>query len=105
MRTPDAAGIARARIPATGVPTGYWPFAPDLAVEVTSPPDRFASVQTKIAEYFSAGTRLVWVVEPATRTVSVYRSPHNVQTLGEDDELSGEGVLPGFRWAVRRLFG
>ncbi len=102
---PDAAFIAKVRIPDTGVPTGYWPFAPDLAVEVLSPSDRFAAVQTKIAEYVSAGTRLVWVVELAARTVYVYRSPHDVQALGEDAELTGEDVLPGFRCAVRRLFG
>ncbi len=105
VRAPDAAFIAKARIPETGIPKTYWPFAPDLAVEVTSPSDRFSAVQTKIAEYFSAGTRLAWVVEPATRTVYVYRSAHDVRVLGEEDELSGEDVLPGFRYAVRRLFG
>ncbi len=105
VRAPDAAFIAKARIPESGIPKAYWPFAPDLAVEVTSPSDRFSAVQTKIAEYFSAGTRLVWVIEPATRTVYVYRSVHDVQALGEDDELSGEDVLPGFRGAVGRLFG
>ena len=104
VRAPDAAFIAKARIPETGIPTAYWPFAPDLAVEITSPSDRFTAVQTKISEYFSAGTRLVWVVEPATRTVYVYRSPRDVQALGEDAELTGEDVLPGFRCAVRRLF-
>ncbi len=105
VRAPDAAFIAKAHIPETGIPKTYWPFAPDLAVEVTSPSDRFSAVQTKITEYFSAGTRLVWVIEPATRTVYVYRSPHDVQALGEDDELSGADVLPGFRYAVKRLFG
>ena len=105
VRAPDAAFIAKARIPETGIPKTYWPFAPDLAVEVTSPSDRFSAVQTKIAEYFSAGTRLAWVIEPATRTVYTYRSAHDVQALGEDDELSGEDVLPGFRYAVGRLFG
>ncbi len=105
VRAPDAAFVVKARIPETGIPKTYWPFAPDLAVEVTSPSDRFSAVQTKIAEYFSAGTRLVWVIEPATRTVYAYRSPHDVQALGEDDELSGGDVLPDFRGAVRRLFG
>ena len=62
-------------------------------------------MQTKIAEYFSAGTRLAWVIEPATRTVYVYRASRDVQAMGEDDELSGEGVLPGFRYALKRLFG
>ncbi len=105
VRAPDAAFIAKARIPETGIPQTYWPFAPDLAVEVTSPSDRFGAVQTKIAEYFSAGTCLVWIVEPTTRTVYVYRSPRDVQALGEEDELGGEDVMPGFRCAVRRLFG
>ena len=105
VRAPDAAFIAKARIPESGIPKTYWPFAPDLAVEVTSPSDRFSAVQAKIAEYFSAGTRLAWVIEPATRTVYVYRSAHDVQALGEDDELSGADVLPGFRYAVGRLFG
>ena len=104
VRAPDAAFIAKARIPETGIPKTYWPFAPDLAVEVTSPSDRFSAVQTKIVKYFSAGTRLVWVVEPATRTVYVYRSSHDVQALGEADELSGADVLPGLRYAVKRLF-
>ena len=105
VRAPDAAFIDKARIPETGIPKTYWPFAPDLAVEVLSPSDRFSAVQTKIAEYFSAGTRLAWVIEPATRTVYVYRSPRDVQALGEDAELSGEDVLPGFRYSVKRLFG
>ena len=104
VRAPDAAFVSRERIPKTGIPKSYWPFAPDLAVEVPSPSDRFADIQIKIAEYFSAGTRLVWVVEPATRTVHVYRSPRDVQVVGDDGELSGEGVLPSFRCAVRRLF-
>ncbi|MCE2539222.1 MAG: Uma2 family endonuclease [Acidobacteria bacterium] len=58
----------------------------------------------KIAEYFAAGTRLVWIVEPATRRVHVYRSLHGVQVLEEDGELTGGDVLPGFRCAVKRLF-
>ena len=104
VRAPDASFIAKDRIPATGVPKTYWPFAPDLAVEVVSPSDRFDEVQTKVADYLAAGTRLVWVVHPTTRTVFVYRSAHNVQALGEQDELNGEDVLTGFRCPVRRVF-
>lgn len=104
VRAPDVSFVARARIPATGVPTGYWPCAPDLAVEVVSPSDRLSDVQTKLADYFSAGTRLVWVVEPETRTVYAYRSLHDVQAIGGDGELDGGDVLPGFRCAVSRLF-
>ena len=104
VRAPDAAFIAKARIPEAGIPTAYWPFAPDLAVEVVSPSDRLSDVRTRIAESFAAGTRLVWVVEPTTRTVHVHRSADAMQTLGGDDVLSGEDVIPSFRCAVRRLF-
>ena len=92
VRASDAASIAKARIPETGIPKTYWPFDPDLAVEVTSSSDRFSAVQTKIVKYCSAGIRLAWVIEPATRTVYVHRSARDVQALGEDDALSGEDV-------------
>ena len=104
VRAPDVSFVARSRIPEAGIPAAYWPCAPDLAVEVVSPSDRLADVHGKIAEYFAAGTRLVWLVEPAARVVYVYRSQHDVQVLGDDGELIGGDVLPGFRCAVRRLF-
>ncbi len=104
VRAPDAAFVSTRRIPLTGVPTTYWPFAPDLAVVVVSPSDRLADLHVKIAEYFAAGARAVWVAEPATRTVRAYRSPSEVQVFGVDDELTGGDVLPGFRCKVRRLF-
>ena len=104
VRTPGVCFVAKARIPAKGIPTTYRPFAPDLAVEVISPSDRLVDVHVKITEYFAAGARLVWVVEPETRTVHVYRSRRDVQVIGIGDELDGDEVLPSFRCAVRRLF-
>ena len=94
----------RSELVAGEIPTFYWPSAPHLAVEVLSPWDRPAEVRRKVAEYFAAGTRPVWIVDPAAHTVHVHRSPHDVQVLGYDDELSGDDVLPGFRCAVKRLF-
>jgi Uma2 family endonuclease len=104
VRAPDAAFVAKERIPAEGIPRTYWPFAPDLAVEVVSPNDRFDEVQDKVAAYFTAGTRLVWVVLPKTQTVLAYRSLHDVRSLGVNDELSGEDVIPGFTCCVADLF-
>ena len=95
VRAPDAAFVAAARIPVTGVPRTYWPCAPDLAVEVMSPSDRLADMHAKVAEYFASGARLVWIVEPATRTVYVHRPPHDVRALGNEDDLDGGDVLPG----------
>lgn len=104
VRAPDAAVVAAAHIPATGIPAAYWPCAPDLAVEVVSPRDRPAEIQAKLEEYFDAGTRLVWLVEPEQRTVRVCRSPHDVRVLEANDVVDGGDVLPGFRCSVRRLF-
>ena len=104
VRAPDASFVAKERIPSEGIPRSYWPFAPDLAVEVISPNDRFDDVLEKVAEYFAAGTRLIWVVHPKTQTVLVYRSLHHVRSLGSDDELSGKDVIPGFICHVTELF-
>ena len=104
VRAPDVAFVAADRVPNTGIPTFYWPSAPDLAVEVLSPRDRAVAVQRKVEEYFAAGTRLVWIVAPAARAVQVHQSPHDVHLLRDGDELSGDDVLPGFRCQVKRLF-
>ena len=104
VRAPNAAFVVTSRIPAAGIPDSFWPCAPDLAVEVISPWDRAAEIRTKLSEYFSAGTRLVWLVEPETRTVHVYRSAHDVRVIGTGDDLDGGDVLPGFRCPARRLF-
>jgi Uma2 family endonuclease len=105
VRAPDVSFIARERLPTQGVPEGYWPFAPDLAAEVISPSDRFDDVLTKVQEYLRAGTRLVWVFHPRTKTVMVYRANGEVQLLQGQAELCGEDVLSGFHCRVGELFG
>lgn len=102
VRAPDVGVVIAARIPATGVPPGYWPGAPDLAVEVVSPSDRLADVLEKVEEYLAHGTRLVWVIDPEARKAIVFRPGQPPETVGSKGVLSGEGVLPGF---VLRLSG
>jgi Uma2 family endonuclease len=104
VRGPDAAFVAENKIPPTGEPESFWSLAPDLAVEVLSPRDRTGDLREKIAEYFEAGTRRVWVIDPHTRTVAVHRSPSEVRVLTASDVLAGEDVLPGLACPVRRLF-
>ena len=79
--------------------------APDLAVEVVSPNDTAAAVDGKVKEYFDAGTRLVWVVYPGTRSVTVHRSPSDATTLKEGDTLDGEPIFKDFHVPVSELFG
>ena len=78
--------------------------APDVVVEVVSPTDRFSSVRRKVQEWLDAGAQVVWLANPESAEVSVYRRGHSVRTLGIDDTLDGEDVLPGFSVAVSDLF-
>ncbi len=104
VRAADVSFISKTRIPKKGQPTGYWELAPDLAVEVISPSDPASEVQSKVVEYLSAGTRLVWVIDPESRTVTMYRSLANARVLTIKDVLDGADVLPGFSVAVSELF-
>ncbi len=105
VRAPDLAFVSHAKVPATGIPSsGYWPGAPDLAVEVVSPGEALDEVEAKVEDWINAGTRLVWVVNPRRRTVTVYRTTKSSTILTEQDELDGQDVIPGFRCPVRQLF-
>lgn len=103
VRCPDVAFLAAARIPAA-VDRGYFDGAPDLVVEVTSPGDGYADVHEKALLWLERGTRLVWVVEPVARVVTVYRPERMLQVLLGDDQLTGDDVLPDFVVPVRELF-
>lgn len=95
VRGPDVAFIRRDRIP-DPEPTGFAHFAPDLVVEVISPGDRAGEVLAKVADWLSAGTRLVWVVDPERRLARVYRLDGSEPIVTADGTLDGEDVLPGF---------
>ncbi len=104
VRAPDIAFIHKQRLPGGKPPQGYFPGAPDLAVEVVSPNDSAAYVQDKVQEWLRHGTKLVWVVEPKTQTVTIYRADGSATVLQSDDTLTGEDVLPGFRYDLKSLF-
>ena len=103
VRAPDVAFVSAARLPRERV-RGYFPGAPDLAVEVVSPGDTVQEVDDKVAEWLEAGARLVWVVRPSRKTVEVHRADGTVSLLGARDELSGESEVPGFSLPVARVF-
>ena len=79
-------------------------LAPDLAVEVVSPSDVAQDVRRKVIDYLQAGTRLVWVVYPDTRTVDVYRPGQDVRVVEAQSALHGEDLLPDFELPLRELF-
>lgn len=103
VRAPDVAFLTASRVPP--VSDKAVPIAPDLAVEVISPSDIWYKVNDKIGEYQRAGVRLIWIIFPLGSFVQVYRlgSPYP-STFKPDDELDGEGVIPGFKIMVSALF-
>lgn len=95
VRAPDVAFVSRARLP-DPAPLGYPALAPDLVVEVLSPDDRSGETLTKVGEWLTAGSQLVWVVDPAHRLARVYRADGSETVVAEADALEGEDVVPGF---------
>ena len=105
VRVPDVSFLARGKL--TRYQRGGQRIpsvAADLAVEVISKRNTKAEIVRKMDEYFAAGTRLVWVVDPKTRTVRVHTAPREPVMLRIGDVLDGGDVLPGLRVPVRAVF-
>ena len=99
---PDVAFVSLAQMPDDL--SKIFPNPPDLAVEVVSPSDAFRSGVRKALDYLEAGTKMVWIVEPTSQTVRVYRSETPIRVLGINDTLTGEDVVEGFSCQVAQLF-
>ena len=104
VRAPDVAFVRREHLP-DPEPTGFPDLAPDLVVEVVSTGDRAGEILAKVADWLSAGTRLVWVVDPERRLARVYRADGTEQIAEETDRLLGEDVLPGFSYLLASILG
>ena len=104
VRAPDAMFVSKGRLSEISETDSFLPIAPDLAVEVISPSDTWIEVEAKLDEYFRAGVKLIWVLEPKTKKAYVYRSPAEVRILGESETLDGEDIVPGFEISVSELF-
>ena len=104
IRVADVAFVRQERVDAVGDTDGYWPGAPDLAVEVVSPNDLYTEVEEKVIDWLDAGTRMVVIVNPRKRSVTVYRSRSEIALLAEDAMLDGADVVTGWHIAVSALF-
>jgi len=103
VRAPDFAYVSRERAPERW--SRYFArFVPDLVAEVVSPTDTYGEVAQEVQDWLDFGVRMVWVVDPATRTVAVHRGGGTFRIYGEEDTLSGEDVLPGFVCKVSEIF-
>ncbi len=101
VRGPDVSYWSKERLPE--VPVGYIEIPPDMLVEVLSPSNTSKQIRAKLAEYFARGVRLVWVIAPEDRTLTIYRTPDEGRVLHETALVTGEDVLPDFTCRVSDL--
>jgi Uma2 family endonuclease len=101
---PDVSFVAKRNIPNEEPKDGFWPAAPDLAVEVLSPGDRTGEVDAKIDAWLDAGCVAVWIVNPKQKTVTIYLSRTNVQVKVAGDVLQCDSVVPSFACSIDELF-
>ena len=105
VRIPDVSFISWDNIPGEEMPKdAIASLAPDLAVEVLSKKNTLAEIDRKLRDYFLAGTKLAWVIDPKTRTAKVHTTAARFRELGPDGVLDGGRVLPGFKLALTDLF-
>lgn len=104
VRVPDASFVRAERLPPDGVRPGLFKFAPDLAIEVLSPSTRASELEEKLHDYTVAGTSLIWIVDPARRTIMTIASDAPVRWLSEGDTLDAGAVIPGFGCPVAEVF-
>jgi len=101
-RKPDVAFVSQERLPENRRQAS--PIPPDLAIEVVSPSDKAYDIQEKVSEYLDAGTKLVWVINPVLKTVTVSRSQDDIKILTRNQTLTGEDVVEGFSCSVEEIF-
>jgi Uma2 family endonuclease len=101
VRGPDISYWSKERL--SEVPVGYIEVPPDLLVEVLSPSNTSRQIRDKLQEYFAKGVRLVWVIAPEDRTLTIYRTPDEGRLLHETATVTSEEVLPGFSCRVSDL--
>jgi Uma2 family endonuclease len=104
VRSHDVAFVSAARLPSDGIGSGWIAVAPDLIAEILSPSESAPELEAKLRDYQTAGTRLIWIVDPAQRVVAVRDGERPDSLLTESDILDGGSVLPGFAIRVSRLF-
>ena len=84
--------------------SGLFHGAPDLEVEVLSPSDSITRTERKINHYLEYGSHLVWMVDPKSKTVRVYRPDGSMELLRGDRFVTGNSVLPGFKVSLAKIF-
>ncbi len=105
VRAPDVSFLRWERFPEGEFPKeAVWRLAPDLAVEILSEGNAEAEMERKVREYFKAGSRRVWVIDPPSRAAKVYTSPRRFTVVDKGGLLDAGDLLPGFEISLKDWF-
>jgi Uma2 family endonuclease len=104
VRIPDVAFVSWKRYSQRRGSRKMPQLVPDLAVEVLSEDNTPKEMSRKLDDYFDAGVRLVWFVDPRKRSVKVFTGKKSSKELRESETLTGGRVLPGFSVPLAELF-
>lgn len=101
---PDLAGVRVDRLPADFPRRTFFDIAPDFVIEILSPSERLGQINDKVNAYLDAGVQMIWLMNPAHRSVTVHSPGQHTRILEGDDVLDGGEVLPEFRLPLTELF-
>jgi Uma2 family endonuclease len=105
IRIPAVAFISWARLPGGKLPDeAIASWVPELAVEVLSVSNTLREMALKVEEYFRAGVKLVWLIDPKIQTAEEYTSPTTPRHIAKTQALDGYDELPGFSLSLKQLF-
>jgi len=101
---PDAAFVVAAKLPVRESREGYLETIPDLVGEVRSKNDTVAELDRKVADYLTAGVRVVWVADPESKTIAAHRAGSQSRIYRESDTLTIDDVIPGLKLNVADIY-
>ena len=99
----DAAFVATASLPIVVSREGYLETIPDLVVEIRSRNDTLPELMAKAQDYLTAGVKIVWLVDPLSRSVLVYVGQSEPTRVEENEVLNAGEIIPGFQYKVNDL--
>jgi Uma2 family endonuclease len=82
----------------------FVPFCPEFVIELRSPSDSIAELETKMTEWIANGAQLAWLIDPLRKLAVIYHPGHEPETLLQPDFLHGEGPIEGFVLKMQRLW-
>jgi Uma2 family endonuclease len=103
LRAPDVSFVSVDRLPKKATKE-FMSGAPDLVVEVLSPTNRRDEMDKRLRDFFTSGTKLVWIIDPEEKFAEVCRSLTDRKIVGPGGILQGEELLPGFELPLTELF-